>query len=419
MGDLYFDDLESASYTDEMILADVETLVKSGQREGSVIEYKSDVSDQDNWPQTVAAFANSFGGLILFGVEGKGDQPRRVTGFEPKGVEIRTKLTSMVIDRIQPRPDFSVRVITFDKPTDREVALLRVGEGRRPPYLHSKGQEHRVYLRVGAQKAEADYLQLTALFEKRSGVGPIFEGSVDGAFGTDTNFFVPDPNQSTRGSAEHVKFVITLPSDVHGPRLSGEVEHRFSRCIQDIRGNSGNIPTLRSRDATVFRVSGDAYREQRFALSAFGATGFMSYPAIRTERGLQFVPEHFCKQLLDFLSISSLFHERALRFYGAVRLSVRMLLPGGASIFDGLPGRTESGGAYLFEPPLNHIAGYAEAEMEIDMHPALPNRLSEMLEFFLIDLARRHGSVLSAGFRGAVKQESEMAAAQLVRARTA
>jgi len=71
MGDLYFDDIEDSSYTDKMILTDVEALVRSGQREGTVIDYKSDVSDQDNWPQTVAAFANSFGGLIVFGVEGK------------------------------------------------------------------------------------------------------------------------------------------------------------------------------------------------------------------------------------------------------------------------------------------------------------------------------------------------------------
>jgi predicted HTH transcriptional regulator len=130
MGDLYFDDIEDSSYTDKMILADVEALVKSGQREGTVIDYKSDVSEQDNWPQTVAAFANSFGGLIVFGVEGKNDQPRRVTGFDPKGVEIKTKLASMVIDRVQPRPDFSVRVVTFDSATKREIALVRVAEGR-------------------------------------------------------------------------------------------------------------------------------------------------------------------------------------------------------------------------------------------------------------------------------------------------
>jgi hypothetical protein len=65
MGDLYFDDIEDRFCTDEMILSEVEALVKSGQREETVIDYKSDVSEQNNRPQTVAAFANSFGGLCF------------------------------------------------------------------------------------------------------------------------------------------------------------------------------------------------------------------------------------------------------------------------------------------------------------------------------------------------------------------
>ena len=165
MGDLYFDDIENRSYSDKAILEDVRALVKTGQREGPLLDYKSDVSHKDNWPSTVAAFANTFGGLIVFGVEGKNDQPRRLTGFDPKGVEVKTKLTSMVIDRIQPRPNFSVRVVTHDQDPTREVALLRVAEGQDPPYMHSNQSEHRIYIRVGAQKTEADYLQLSSLLE--------------------------------------------------------------------------------------------------------------------------------------------------------------------------------------------------------------------------------------------------------------
>ena len=162
MRDLYFDDIENKTYSDTMILEDLRALIKAGQREGPLLDYKSDLSSKDNWPSTVAAFANTFGGLIVFGVEGKNDQPRRLSGFDPMGVEVRTKLTSMVLDRIHPRPYFWVRVVTHDQDPTREVALLRVAEGRNPPYTHSKDSEHRVYIRAGAQKAEADYLQLSA-----------------------------------------------------------------------------------------------------------------------------------------------------------------------------------------------------------------------------------------------------------------
>jgi hypothetical protein len=419
MGDLYFDDIEDRSYTDQMILADVEALVKSGQREGTVIEYKSDVSDQDNWPQTVAAFANSFGGLIVFGVEGKNDQPRRVTGFDPKGIEIKTKLASMVIDRIQPRPDFSVRVVTFDKDSKREIALLRVAEGRHPPHMHSKDQEHRIYVRIGAQKAEADYLQLLSLFEKRGRIAPRFEGSPEGAFGTDPNFFVPTTDDESRASPQFFKFVLVPPNDVAPLRLSRGTERRFARCIGDIRDTTGDIPSLRSRDATVFRVSGGPYREQRFALSAFGPVGFRSYPAIRMDRGPKFVPEDFCKYLLDFLCVSSLFYERAARFYGPLQLHVTLSIPGGVDIFDGLPNRLSNrvGGAYLFDPPLTHVSQHVQTGLEVSMQPTLASRLQQYLETVVTDIGRPHGSVLSAGFNDSMKEEVDKAVARLISAR--
>jgi hypothetical protein len=419
MGDLYFDDIEDRSYTDEMILADVEALVKSGQREGGVIDYKSDVSDKDNWPQTVAAFANSFGGVLIFGVEGKNDQPRRVTGFDPKGVEVKTKLASMVIDRIQPRPDFSLRVVTLDKNAGKEVAILRVAEGRRPPYMHSKDREHRVYVRVGAQKAEADYLQLSSLFERREKSLSQAGDSLEQAFGSDSQFIVPRPVSSNQISPYFFQFVASPRNNAVSLFLNREAENRFVQCINDIRGVRGGTP-IRSRSATVFPVSGDGYQEQRFGLSAKGAVGFISYPGIQTERGLMFVPEHFCGYLLEFLSISSIFYERAARFYGPYRLQVTMSISCGADIFDAPPqrGNRIAGGAYLFEPPLNHISRHVQTELEASMHPALASRLLEYIETVLTDIARPHGSVLSADFQESMKGEANNAASRLVSARS-
>ena len=134
MGDLYSDDIQDErAYPAEAILRDVRAFINAGLREGPMLDYKKDVSDKDNWAEGAAAFANTFGGLIIFGVEGKEDQPRRLTGFDPRGVEIKTKLTSTLLSRIQPRPDFRVRVVTYDKDHAKEVAVLRVSEGSSYP----------------------------------------------------------------------------------------------------------------------------------------------------------------------------------------------------------------------------------------------------------------------------------------------
>jgi hypothetical protein len=89
-------------------------------------------------------------------------------GTTPKGVEMKTRLGSTILSRIQPRPDIHIRVLTHDTDPTKEIAILRVSEGAHPPYMHNKGDEHRIYVRTGAQKAEADYLQLNALYDKRT-----------------------------------------------------------------------------------------------------------------------------------------------------------------------------------------------------------------------------------------------------------
>ncbi|MFZ0817667.1 MAG: hypothetical protein WAM78_19240 [Candidatus Sulfotelmatobacter sp.] len=154
-------------------------------------------------------------------------------------------------------------------------------------------------------------------------------------------------------------------------------------------------------------------------MSTFGPAGFISYPFIRMNTGPKFVPEHFCKYLLDFLCVSSLFYEKAVRFYGSFQLYVTMTITGGADIFDGLPNHLSDrvGGAYLFDPPLNHISQHVQTGLEVSMHPTLAGRLQEYLETVMTDIARPHGSVLSAGFETSMKEDVDGAVSRLLAAR--
>jgi hypothetical protein len=399
MRDLYSEDIEDRIYTDQMILEDVRALVKAGQREGPLLDYKSDVSEKDNWPETVAAFANSFGGLIIFGIEGKNDQPRRLTGFDPKGVEVKTKLTSMVIDRIQPRPDFSVRVVAYDQDPTKEVALLRVSEGRNVPYMHSKGHEHRIYIRVGAQKAEADYLQLSSLLERHGRIESETVASAHELFGSDSQLHVAKPPGTNQVSLEFVRFILSPRNIGADLRLNLATERLFRQCVVDIVGVPEPTNVIRSKRATIFQ-RGAAYLEQRFGIATRGGVGFVSPPGITVEQGLVFVPTDFCRCLVEFLSISSLFYERIVRFHGSCVLYVSLEVRGGAKLFPGFPtSASHLQGAQLFAPPLDAITGSLETQIEVAMHPISTSRMHDYLEAVLIDLVRPCGSVLDPKFQ--------------------
>ena len=235
MGDLYSDDIEDQNaYPDERILSDVRALINAGQREGPMLDYKVDVSEKDNWAEAAAAIANSFGGLIIFGVDGQGDQPRPMTGFDPRGVEIKTKLASTLLSRIQPRPDFQIRVVTHDENRTREVAILRVSEGSHPPYMHSKDGHHRIYLRVAAQKTEADYLQLSALLEKRRKSESEAGSFLAELTGPASDLRVTEPPGSNLLSPHWYRFVLAADDDRAARRLTLEVERQFKQCLEDV-----------------------------------------------------------------------------------------------------------------------------------------------------------------------------------------
>jgi hypothetical protein len=419
MGDLYFDNIEDhKAYTDEVILRDVRAMVTAGDREGPLLDYKADISEKDNWPETAAAFANSFGGLIVFGVEGKDDQPRRLTGFDPKGVEVKTKLANMLLSRIRPRLDFAVRVLTFDQDPTREVALVRVSEGQTPPYMHSKGDEHRIYLRVSARKTEADYLQLSSLLDKRSKAQLLGVVSAAELFGNDSQLHVTKPS-TNQISPEWYRFVLSPRNIAVVPRLNLETEHLFIQCMNDVLGAPPfNGPVVRTRRTTIFRRGAGHYIEQRFGLAAQGGLGFIS-PCIQLEKtGAHFVPMDFCRQLLDFLSVSALFYERTSRFYGSCVLDVNVVIPE-AKLFPGFPSPSaHNEGADLFTPPLNLIRVNAGTQIEFALFPVSHNHLQDCLEAVLIDMVRPSGSVLDPRFRSAVQPLVDETVKRLSSART-
>jgi hypothetical protein len=405
MSDLYADDIEDEkTSTDATILADIRALIGAGQREGPMLDYKRDVSDKDNWSEAAAAFANTFGGVIVFGVEGERDQPRRLTGFDPQGVEMKTKLVSTLLSRIQPRPVLQVRVVKLDTDPNKQVAILRISEGLRPPYMYSKDQKHRVYIRVGAQKAEADYLQLSALFEKRGKTESQAASFLADFAGPQSELRVTAP-RSNQTSPHSYRFLLGPDDDRAAGRLTREVEGQFEECVNRLYEDWERDEVLRGAARTScfsFREPGSEL-EPRFGLTLKGAVGFVRHACIQTSYGLFFRGGEFCRDLLRFLVLAASFYERR-RYYGGGLLEAVLNIPDRAELSLGVPTINGLGPASLFEPPLRSVPAWCgSTQIRVALHPMTPERLQEYLEAIMNDLARVAGSVLSPSFRASTQ----------------
>jgi hypothetical protein len=73
--------------------------------EGYVLDFKQEWSDRAL--HTVAAFANTFGGLLVLGVSEKDTRPKDLVGVAEEG-ELKTKLASLIASNIAPVPDFDI-----------------------------------------------------------------------------------------------------------------------------------------------------------------------------------------------------------------------------------------------------------------------------------------------------------------------
>jgi len=116
--DLYKDDL--AAVADRDLYSAVEAFARTASpptdrtQEGYLLDFKSAWSDSAL--RTVAALANTFGGLLLVGISengGRADQPVDVAS--PRQ-ELKTTIASAIASNISPSPPYEIRDVLLYQP---------------------------------------------------------------------------------------------------------------------------------------------------------------------------------------------------------------------------------------------------------------------------------------------------------------
>jgi hypothetical protein len=137
-------------------------------REGYLLDFKQDLSSR--FLHSVAALANSFGGLLILGVSENDGRPEHLVGVVTKG-ELKTRVASMISSNLIPCPRFDVAECPLpnDETHQKKLCVVRVRTTQEICLLATKGESHPVYVRVEDQSLPADFTQMrTLLSRKRS-----------------------------------------------------------------------------------------------------------------------------------------------------------------------------------------------------------------------------------------------------------
>lgn len=129
--------------------------------EGSSVDYKEALETKKprSWLKSISAFANSFGGHIVFGVR---DNPREVCGLD-NPQEVISKITELIKARIDPTPRYQLHAFAED---DKICIDLEIQNGPAYPYYYRFEGVCVAYIRNGDQSEEASRQQLSALILK-------------------------------------------------------------------------------------------------------------------------------------------------------------------------------------------------------------------------------------------------------------
>ncbi len=141
---------------DKLRITDIYQLLKSDDDETFFFEYKNDDVGPKKLVEEISAFANTYGGYILIGIE----DDKSISGCK-KWNEQRIHIT--IHNGITPIPSFDVK--KFKTKNKEIIYIIKIDEGVLPPYITNSGK---IYERVSSGSFPVnDSIKLTQLYYKR------------------------------------------------------------------------------------------------------------------------------------------------------------------------------------------------------------------------------------------------------------
>lgn len=118
--------------------------------ETSNIDYKVDLEKQKpkSWLKSVSAFANTKGGIILFGVDDKTHEEKGIADV----VKTTEKISEFINARIEPLPRYE---LNYFEENGKDFIELEVGDGPITPYFYVADGRKEAFIRSGNQSIPA------------------------------------------------------------------------------------------------------------------------------------------------------------------------------------------------------------------------------------------------------------------------
>lgn len=238
--DLYKDEL--SAFGDPEIFAALEAFTRiklpetDRPQEGYLLDFK------ETWNvsglRAVAAFANTFGGILLVGVSEQQGRANQFVGIQTQRQELKTSIASSIATNIAPTPAYEIRDVAFPTDPSRHLCIVRVRRGN-SLYLLTKKGDHPVYVRNEDESRPANAAELQALLATRFVSGQAIHTDpveYSTSIRSGNNFFLTkardEPRDGQRVRSETFLQVDLRPTQPLMVRLDLSVERQFATLVR-------------------------------------------------------------------------------------------------------------------------------------------------------------------------------------------
>jgi hypothetical protein len=333
--DLFSADLDSISFAGVEDFLAINAPLEQRPPEGLRIDYK--IKEPRELSETVAAFANTFGGLLFIGVESRRTEynfPISLPGEAFGGGDIKARIAGKILSQVTPRPEFSIGVAPLPTQSDRAVAVVRVVAGVWPPYEFSASNTLRIPVRIADTTRQATLREIEQLIQRRASYSQTTDERLSAVNETkplNPAFIGTDQgNGSQSFPAQAYQTWIVRPRLSLRLRLDRAFDSAVRSEMQAKFNESGNFyPPIMAGDSHVIRWQGRISDDQFGVLTCvrnveFTSDGSLRYSekVDRHERGEESVSDLFIESLKFLRFAEGYYHARG--YFGSLSVLQRV-----------------------------------------------------------------------------------------------
>lgn len=436
--DLFSDDLGNIPSAD-LYRAALDFLrldAPSGDRpaEGWKFDFKREWNDKAL--RAVAGFANTFGGILILGIDPDPSDTTRPGHIIPKSgsYEVKLQAASSIASNISPMPWYRTTECADPNDPNKRICIVQIRAGT-ALHLLTKGTSNPVYVRNENGCLPADAARLRALIAERieAPKQPSNLPSRAARMWSDLYVTRPSASPSTQRSRSATYFLLSaLPNRSLVTRLDRALEGSFQRIIEREFPKMSTIDHQLTTIAEInHAISRDRYEmqmlhgeidfERRWAVRSNGDFGFVSQPGRSGPNNQQFwsLSDITIETIACFNAV--LRYWRDIDFTGEFVVAAYLALPGltllrrqaypagFASVFYGRENSMDS--RILTTPPSSLVSQIGPAEIETNTVET-GSKLAENAAVLLNQLLRCQGYSVDFGLLiGEVQRQVDFIAA--------